>query len=104
MHERDRSRDSASTISENRQVRSFPGRLKSLTRFPSLRAMTRKPSCLISCSHTAPDGGLGAFVGKHGGMNPDGKVRGRDNISESYIAERRRQRKAPGRFGGDTGA
>jgi hypothetical protein len=65
--------------------------------------MTRKPSCLISCRHTAPDGGLGAFVGKHGGMNPDGKVRGRDNISESYIAERRTQRKARGGLGATPG-
>src|SRR5712672_1345047 len=26
--------------------------------------MTRKPSCLISCNHIAPEGGLGAFVGQ----------------------------------------
>jgi hypothetical protein len=31
---------------------------------PSLRGMTRKPSCLISCSHSAPVGGCGALVGR----------------------------------------
>jgi hypothetical protein len=30
------------------------------------RAMMRKPSCLISCSQSSPEGGLGAFVGGHG--------------------------------------
>src|SRR5260370_16673823 len=34
---------------------------------PSLRAITRNPSCLISCSHKSPDGGRSALVGKHGG-------------------------------------
>ena len=29
--------------------------------------MTRKPSCLISCSHASPVGGRGALAGKHGG-------------------------------------
>jgi hypothetical protein len=28
----------------------------SRTRSPSLRAITRKPSCLISCSHRSPEG------------------------------------------------
>jgi hypothetical protein len=37
---------------------------------PSLRATRRKPSCLISCSQTDPEGGLSAFVGKHGAMKP----------------------------------
>jgi hypothetical protein len=40
---------------------------------PSLRAMTRKPSCLISCSHASPVGGCGALVGRHGGMKPSGR-------------------------------
>src|SRR5215468_3880912 len=35
--------------------------------------MTRKPSCLISCSQNDPEGGCGALVGRHGGMNPVGK-------------------------------
>jgi hypothetical protein len=35
----------------------------------------RKPSCLISCSQTDPEGGLTAFVGKHGAMKPVGKAR-----------------------------
>src|SRR3954464_6943114 len=46
----------------------------SLTRAPSLRAMTRNPSCLISCSHSAPEGGFGAFTGRYGGMNPAGSI------------------------------
>src|SRR5712672_3385127 len=35
--------------------------------------MTRKPSCLISCSHASPLGGCGALVGRQGGMKPDGR-------------------------------
>src|SRR5262249_62206241 len=35
----------------------------------------RKPSCLISCSHWLPDGSLSVLVGRHGAMNPAGKVR-----------------------------
>ena len=38
----------------------------SRTRSPSLRAITRKPSCLISCSHRSPEGNLSVFVGRHG--------------------------------------
>jgi hypothetical protein len=30
------------------------------------RAITRKPSCLISCSHSGPRGGCGADVGRQG--------------------------------------
>jgi hypothetical protein len=37
--------------------------------------MMRKPSCLISCSHWPPDGSLSVLVGRHGAMNPAGKVR-----------------------------
>jgi hypothetical protein len=40
--------------------------------------ITRKPSCLISCSHTVPAGGRGALVGRHGAMKPSGRVRGRN--------------------------
>jgi hypothetical protein len=36
--------------------------------------MMRKPSCLISCSHWLPDGSLSVLVGRHGAMNPVGKV------------------------------
>jgi len=35
----------------------------------------RKPSCLISCSHWLPDGSLSVLVGRHGAMNPAGRVR-----------------------------
>jgi hypothetical protein len=37
--------------------------------------MTRKPSCLISCSHISPEGGRSALVGRHGAINPAGRVR-----------------------------
>src|SRR5262249_59337016 len=40
-----------------------------------LRAMTRKPLCLISCTHWLPDGSLSVLVGSHGAMNPAGRVR-----------------------------
>ena len=40
-----------------------------------LRAMIRKPSCLISCSHWPPEGSLSVLVGRHGAMNPAGRVR-----------------------------
>jgi hypothetical protein len=49
-----------------RPVRSLPGRLYSLTHPLLLRAMMRKPSCLISCSHWLPDGSCVVFVGRHG--------------------------------------
>jgi hypothetical protein len=73
MTERGRSLASASTMSGKRSVRSLPGRLKSRTRSPSLRAMTRKPSCFISCSHASPDGGCDALVGRQGGTKPGGR-------------------------------
>src|SRR5262249_39124611 len=41
----------------------------------TLRAMMRKPSCLISCSHWLPDGSLSILVGRHGAMKPVGRVR-----------------------------
>jgi hypothetical protein len=58
-----------------RPVRSLPGRLYSLIRPLLLRAMMRKPSCLISCSHWLPEGSLSVLVGRHGAMNPAGRVR-----------------------------
>jgi hypothetical protein len=75
MQERERKRDSASTMCGKRLVRSLPGRLYNFTRMPSLRAMTRKPSCLISCNHASPEGGCGAEVGRQGAMKPAGRVR-----------------------------
>src|SRR5262245_34582696 len=48
MQEWERSFASASTMRGKRYVRSLPARLLSLTRLPILRAMTRKPSHLIS--------------------------------------------------------
>ena len=58
-----------------RPVRSLPGRLYSLTRPSLLRAMMRKPSCLISCNHWPPEGSVVVFVGRHGAINPAGRVR-----------------------------
>src|SRR6516165_1603277 len=37
--------------------------------------MTRNPSCLISCSHWLPEGSLSVLVGRHGAMNPAGRLR-----------------------------
>src|SRR5262249_56866555 len=57
--------------------------------------MMRKPSCLISCSHWPPEGSLSVLVGRHGAMNPAGKVRwnmrkqielGRDDCNSAELA------------------
>jgi hypothetical protein len=47
---------------------------------PFLRAMMRKPSCLISCSQSLPEGNLSVFVGRQGAMNPAGRVRIRNRM------------------------
>jgi hypothetical protein len=54
----------------------------SVTRVPSLRAMTRKSSCLISCSHSAPEGGFpqqliaaARLPNSCGGPPPDKRMR-----------------------------
>ena len=78
-----RKRDNASTIRGKRSVRSLPGRLYSFTRLSSLRAITRKPSCLISCSHSAPQSGCGAEVGRQGATKPAGKAGGPGYIGNS---------------------
>jgi len=44
-------------------------------RLQSCGAMMRNPSCLISCSHSLPEGSLSVLVGRHGAMNPAGRVR-----------------------------
>jgi len=51
--------------------------------------MTRKPSNLISCTHSRPEG-VGAFVGRHGAMKPEGKACGRGGMLA-------RLRRPPGR-------
>jgi hypothetical protein len=78
MHVRALSRATASVMRGKRLVRSLPGRLKSLTRLPSLRAMIRKPSCLISCSQPFPSGARLVDVGRQGSINPAGRERGRN--------------------------
>jgi hypothetical protein len=35
--------------------------------------MTRKPSCLISCSQASPEAGCGALLGRQGGTKPRGR-------------------------------
>ena len=76
MQERARKPANVSTMSGKRPVRSLPGRLKSRTRGPSLRAIILKPSCLISCSHAPPEGSVSALVGRQGATTkPAGKVR-----------------------------
>src|SRR5712691_4583816 len=37
--------------------------------------MMRMPLSAISCTQSAPDGGLGAVIGRQGAMNPAGNVR-----------------------------
>src|SRR5262245_38977115 len=99
MRERERRRDSAATISGKRWVRSLPGRLYSLTCAPLLRAMTRKPSCLISCSHLSPDGSLSVLVGRHGAMNPAGLGTIAAHLNVFYLRVSREQSviSSPGR-------
>jgi hypothetical protein len=55
-----------------RRVKALPGRLYSFTSAPSLRAMMRNPSCLISWSHTPPEGSVSVLLGRHGAMKPAG--------------------------------
>src|SRR5215831_9436082 len=51
--------------------------------------MMRKPSCLISCSHWLPDGSLSVLVGRHGGMNPAGRVVPANDFSIAWSARER---------------
>jgi hypothetical protein len=37
-------------------------------------------SCLISCNHSSPEGACGAELGRHGAMNPAGRVRGCESM------------------------
>jgi hypothetical protein len=54
-----------------------------------MRAITRKPSCLISCNQASPLGGLGALVGRHGGMKPAGRERGDMAVSRNGPGRRK---------------
>ena len=71
------------TLGEDRYLAGW-----SLTRLPILRAIIRKPSHLISCSQTAPEGGCWAFVGRHGAMSPTAERGGRDDIANSVCNRR----------------
>ena len=46
---------------------------------PILRAIARKPSNLISCTRSRPEG-VGAFVGRQGAMKPVGRACGRGGM------------------------
>jgi hypothetical protein len=49
---------------------------------PSLRAMMRNPSCLISCSHSAPEGGV--EVSRHCAIKPAGRAAVADAIEARH--------------------
>jgi hypothetical protein len=68
-----------------RRVSRATGR-QSFTRSPFLRAMTRNPSCLISCSHISPEGVWAADVGRHGAMKPAGKARKRNDMRRDRLS------------------
>src|SRR3984893_6256875 len=58
--------------------------------------MSRKPSCLISCSHRSPEGGLAAGVGRHGQTKPTarvGRTGGRNSIRGPSKARETAKRK-----------
>ena len=65
-HERARSAATAAVTSLNRPERSNPLRVINRTLAASLPAMTRKPSCLISCSQLGLAGGCLAERGRQG--------------------------------------
>ena len=54
------------------------------------------PSCLISCSHSSPEGACGAELGGHGAMKPAGRARGRNDMA-SYRRGSDRSRVGPPR-------
>jgi hypothetical protein len=63
----------AIVIKGKRAEKSFPACVISRTLVASRRARIRKPSCLISCSHSGPDGGRSAREGRQGGIWPRGR-------------------------------
>jgi hypothetical protein len=69
----------AVAIKGKRLVKSLPWRVISRTSALSRRARIRKPSCLISCRQSGPDGGRSAGNGRQGLMWPRRWVR-RDNV------------------------
>ena len=82
MHERKRSFASVSTISGKRGSDHCPDGCRAHP-LATFAAITRKPSHLISCSQIAPEGGCGAFIGRHGAMKPAGKARERNDIANN---------------------
>jgi hypothetical protein len=66
-------RAATSTMEGKRSAQSLPLRVKQRTRAPSLRTISRYPSCLISWTHSEPEGGRDTFDGRHGLMKPEGR-------------------------------
>ena len=75
MRRRRRSRINVSTIRGKRWVRSLPGAAVEPHARSFLAGNNRNPSCLISCSQSRLEGSLSVLIGRHGAINPAGKVR-----------------------------
>jgi hypothetical protein len=69
-------------------------RLKSRTRSPSRRTMIRYPSCLISCTQSALEGGATRSIGWAGTTNPAGNLL-RNMAPELVHWPRQRNRAGP---------
>jgi hypothetical protein len=57
---------------------SAPGKAGATLRFQGSEAVItvrRNPSCLIPCSHSAPEGACGAELGRHGATKRTGRGR-----------------------------
>ena len=65
-HDRAGRAATAEAMEGKRDVKSLPLRVISRTPALPLRARMRKPSCLISCSQSGPDGGALAGEARHG--------------------------------------
>jgi len=67
----------ASTMSEKRFVRSFPG----LVQLHPLAVLARNHPAVVVLD--APEGVCEAELGRHGAMNPAGRVRGCNGMDET---------------------
>jgi hypothetical protein len=82
-HDATLSERAARAIRGKRPVQSCPLRVKSRTPAASRHTSMRKPSCLISCSHPAPAGGLSVGLGRQGSQK-SGKATRRNNMGYKY--------------------
>jgi hypothetical protein len=76
----------------SRAVQSIALRLKSRTPSPSRRTIIRYPSCLISCTQSAPEGGAARSTGWAGTTNPAGNLL--RNIAPELVYWLRRRNRA----------